>query len=62
MPILNRTLNSTNGLYRKFLNAPSDVYPGEEAATALAKSRAKRWLDQIDMLFDLEEMEEGGTE
>ncbi len=44
------------------LNAPSDVYPGEEAATALAKSRAKRWLDQIDMLFDLEEMEEGDTE
>ncbi len=53
-------------LYRQslqeVLDAPSDVYPGEEAATALAKSRAKRWLDQIDMLFDLEEMEEGGTE
>lgn len=52
-------------LYRQalqeVLDAPSDIYPGEEAATALAKSRAKRWLDQIDMLFDLE-MEEGGTE
>lgn len=47
---------------QEVLDAPSDVYPGEEAATALAKSRAKRWLDQIDMLFDLEEMEEGGTE
>ena len=53
-------------LYRRslqeVLDAPSDIYPGEEAATALAKSRAKRWLDQMDMLFDLEEMEEGGTE
>lgn len=47
---------------QEVLDAPSDVYPGEEAATALAKSRAKRWLDQMDMLFDLEEMEEGGTE
>lgn len=53
-------------LYRQslqeVLDAPSDVYPGEEAATALAKSRAKRWLNQIDMLFDSEEMEEGDTE
>ena len=52
-------------LYRQalqeVLDAPSDIYPGEEAATALAKSRAKRWLDQIDMLFDIE-MEEGETE
>lgn len=47
---------------QEVLDAPSDIYPGEEAATALAKSRAKRWLDQMDMLFDLEEMEEGGTE
>ncbi|MDE0425332.1 MAG: TRAP transporter TatT component family protein [Candidatus Poribacteria bacterium] len=47
---------------QEVLDAPSDVYPGEEAATALAKSRAKRWLDQVDMLFDLEEMEEGGIE
>jgi hypothetical protein len=46
---------------QEVLDAPSDIYPGEEAATSLAKSRAKRWLDQIDMLFDLE-MEEGGTE
>lgn len=46
---------------QEVLDAPSDIYPGEEAATALAKSRAKRWLDQIDMLFDLE-MEEGDTE
>lgn len=45
---------------QEVLDAPSDIYPGEEAATALAKSRSKRWLDQIDMLFDLEE--EGDTE
>lgn len=52
-------------LYRQalqeVLDAPSDIYPGEEAATALAKSRSKRWLDQIDMLFDIE-MEEGDIE
>lgn len=47
---------------QEVLDAPADVYPGEEAATALAKSRSKRWLDQIDMLFDLEEMEEGDAE
>ena len=47
---------------QEVLDAPADIYPGEEAATALAKSRAKRWLDQMDMLFDLEEMGEGGTE
>ena len=47
---------------QEVLDAPSDIYPGEEAATALAKSRSKRWLDQIDMLFDLEEMEEGDAE
>ena len=46
---------------QEVLDAPSDIYPGEEAATSLAKSRAKRWLDQIDMLFDLE-MEEGEIE
>jgi tetratricopeptide (TPR) repeat protein len=46
---------------QEVLDAPSDIYPGEEAATSLAKSRAKRWLDQIDMLFDLE-MDEGETE
>ncbi len=34
------------------LEAPGDIYPGEEAATALAKSRAKRWLAQADDLFD----------
>lgn len=46
---------------QEVLDAPSDIYPGEEAATALAKSRAKRWLGQTDMLFDLE-LEEGETE
>ena len=34
------------------LDAPMDVYPGHEAATAIAKSRAKRWLAQADALFD----------
>ena len=46
---------------QEVLDAPSDIYPGEEAATALAKSRAKRWLDQADVLFD-PEMEEGDIE
>lgn len=43
-------------LYKKtlqeVLDAPMDVYPGHEAATAIAKSRAKRWLAQADALFD----------
>lgn len=34
------------------IDAPSDIYPGEEAATSLAKSRAERLLGQTDMLFD----------
>ena len=46
---------------QEILDAPSDIYPGEEAATSLAKSRAKRLLDQADDLFD-PEMEEGDTE
>ena len=46
---------------QEILDAPSDIYPGEEAATSLAKSRAKRWLDQVDVLFD-PEMEEGDTD
>ena len=46
---------------QEVLDAPSDIYPGEEAATSLAKSRAKRLLDQADDLFD-PEMEEGDTE
>ena len=46
---------------QEVLDAPSDIYPGEEAATSLAKSRAKRLLDQVDDLFD-PEMEEGDIE
>ena len=46
---------------QEVLDAPSDIYPGEEAATSLAKSRAKRWLDQTDVLFD-PELEEEETE
>ena len=46
---------------QEILDAPSDIYPGEEAATSLAKSRAKRLLDQMDDLFD-PEMEEGELE
>ena len=46
---------------QEVIDAPQDIYPGEEAATSLAKSRAKRWLDQADMLFD-PELEEGGSE
>ena len=37
---------------QEVIDAPQDIYPGEEAATSLAKARAKRWLDQTDMLFD----------
>lgn len=48
-------------LYKKslqeVLDAPSDIFPGEEAATSLAKARSKRWLAQTDELFDLEEEE-----
>ncbi len=43
------------------INAPNDIYPGQEAATSIAKSRAKRWLSQTDELFGAE-MEEGETE
>ena len=46
---------------QEVLDAPSDIYPGEEAATSLAKSRAKRWLDQADDLFD-PEIDEGDTD
>ena len=46
---------------QEVIDAPQDIYPGEEAATSLAKSRAKRWLSQTDMLFD-PEMEEGEFE
>ena len=46
---------------QEVIDAPEDIYPGEEAATSLAKSRAKRWLAQADMLFD-PEMEEGDVE
>ncbi|RKU19599.1 hypothetical protein C6500_10540 [Candidatus Poribacteria bacterium] len=46
---------------QEVLDAPSDIYPGEEAATSLTKSRAKRLLDQADDLFD-PEIEEGDTE
>ena len=52
-------------LYKKSLqeviDAPADVYPGQEAATSIAKARAKRWLSQTDILFDVE-TEEGETE
>ena len=43
---------------QEVLDAPSDIYPGEEAATSLTKSRAKRWLAQADVLFDPELEEE----
>ena len=50
-------------LYRQalqeVLDAPSDIYPGEEAATALAKSRVLNdGLIRLICLFDIE-MEEG---
>ncbi len=36
------------------IDAPADFYPGEEAATSIAKARAKRWLSQTDVLFGIE--------
>lgn len=42
---------------QEVLDAPSDIYPGEDAATSLAKARSKRLLSQTDTLFDLEEGE-----
>ena len=48
-------------LFRKSLqeviDAPSDIMPGEDAATSLAKARSERLLSQTDTLFDLEEGE-----
>ena len=46
---------------QEVIDAPADVFPGQEAATSIAKSRAKRWLSQTDVLFDIE-MNEGETE
>ncbi len=46
---------------QEVIDAPSDIFPGQEAATAIAKARAKRWLAQADTLFDTD-MEEGETE
>ena len=46
---------------QEVIDAPGDIFPGEEAATSLAKARSKRWLSQTDMLFDTE-MEEGDIE
>ena len=46
---------------QEVIDAPEDIYPGEAAATSLAKSRAKRWLAQADILFD-PELEEGDSE
>lgn len=43
------------------IDAPSDIFPGEEAATSIAKSRARRLLSQTDILFDLD-LEEGEIE
>ena len=36
------------------IDAPSNIFPGEEAATSIAKSRAERLLRQTDMLFDID--------
>ncbi len=43
---------------KAIIDAPSDIFPGEEAATSIAKSRAERLLGQTDMLFDLDLEEE----
>ena len=46
---------------QEVIDAPADIHPKEEAATAIAKARAKRWLSQTDVLFDIK-IEEGETE
>ena len=46
---------------QEVIDAPNDIYPGQEAATSIAKARAKRWLSQTDVLFDTD-MEKGDTE
>ena len=48
-------------MLQEVIDAPDDIYPGEEAATALAKIARQRWLGQTDMLFD-PEMVEGDME
>ncbi len=42
---------------QEVLDAPSDIFPGENAATSIAKARSERLLSQVDTLFDLEEEE-----
>lgn len=42
---------------QEVLDAPSDIFPGENAATSIAKARSERLLSQTDTLFDLEEGE-----
>ncbi len=42
---------------QEVIDAPSDIFPGENAATSLAKARSERLLSQVDTLFDLEEEE-----
>ena len=42
---------------QEVIDAPSDIFPGENAATSLAKARSERLLLQVDTLFDLEEEE-----
>ena len=46
---------------QEVIDAPNDIYPGQEAATSIAKARAKRWLSQTDVLFDID-MEKGEIE
>lgn len=46
---------------QEVIDAPSDIYPDENAATSLAKARSQRLLSQVDTLFDLE-IEEGEVE
>ena len=36
------------------IDAPIDIFPEQRIVTAVAKARAKRWLAQIDNLFDEE--------
>ena len=57
MPIRKQDVTLFKKALQEVLDAPSDIYPGENAATSLAKARSERLLSQVDTLFDLEEEE-----
>ncbi len=39
-------------ILEEVINAPHDIMPSERLATEIAKVRAQRWLDEVDMIFE----------